>query len=135
MILIYENFKKDLTMSLKLGRLNPSKTLLLLCDMQQKFSGIITHFNEVAESSSRIAQTANLLNMKTLITEHYPKGLGHTVPALHSLVPDAKVITKTKFSMCTEELMSVTLKQYDFKDHPKAQDNQLKYFVSFSPAL
>lgn len=61
-------------MSLKLGRLNPSKTLLLLCDMQHKFSGIITHFNEVAESSSRIAQTANLLNMKTLITEHYPKG-------------------------------------------------------------
>ncbi len=33
-------------------------------------------------------------------------GLGHTVPELHSLVPDAKVITKTRFSMCTEDLMA-----------------------------
>ncbi len=60
---------------LKLGRLNPSKTLLLLCDMQHKFAGSISHFNEIVETSGRLARTANHLNIDTLITEHYPKGL------------------------------------------------------------
>lgn len=91
---------------LKLGRLNPSRTLLLLCDMQEKFAKSTSHFDEVVEASSRLAQTANLLEMKTLITEQYPKGLGYTVPKLRSIVPDAPVIEKTKFSMCTEGLMS-----------------------------
>ncbi len=59
---------------LKLGRLNPSKTILLLCDMQQKFSGAVSHFNEIVETSGRLALTAKHLDIKTLITEHYPKG-------------------------------------------------------------
>ena len=60
---------------LKLGRLNPSKTLLLLCDMQDKFAGSITHFNEIVEASGRLASTAKYLNIDTFITEHYPKGM------------------------------------------------------------
>jgi hypothetical protein len=91
---------------LKLGRLNPSRTLLLLCDMQEKFAKTTSHFDEIVEASSRLANTANFLEMQTLITEQYPKGLGNTVPKLRSIVPDVPVFEKTKFSMCTEELMS-----------------------------
>ena len=37
-------------MSFKIGRLNPSKTLLLLCDMQEKFAKSMLHFNEVVKT-------------------------------------------------------------------------------------
>ena len=67
-------FHLDTMSLLKLGRLNPSRSLLLLCDMQDKFANSTSHFNEIVETSGRLATTANLLQMNTLITEHYPKG-------------------------------------------------------------
>ena len=57
-----------------IGRLNVSKTILLLCDMQTKFANSIVHFNEIVETSGRIANVAKLLQLPCIITEHYPKG-------------------------------------------------------------
>ena len=37
--------------------------------------------------------------MKTVVTEQYPKGLGHTVPEL-AIDKDTPIYEKTKFSMC-----------------------------------
>jgi hypothetical protein len=61
-------------MTSKLGRLNVAKSLVLLCDMQHKFANSIMHFNEIVETSSRVAATASILKIPCIITEHYPKG-------------------------------------------------------------
>lgn len=61
-------------MASKFGRLNPSKTVLLLCDMQEKFAKHISHFNEIVETSGRLVETSKHLQIPCLITEHYPKG-------------------------------------------------------------
>ena len=60
-------------MSMKIGRFNPSKTLLLLCDMQEKFANSILHFNEVVETSRKVAEISRMAQIPCLITEHYPK--------------------------------------------------------------
>jgi hypothetical protein len=61
-------------MASRVGLIKPAKTILLLCDMQQKFAKSITHFNEIVETSVRLVTCAKLLQIPSLITEHYPKG-------------------------------------------------------------
>jgi hypothetical protein len=58
----------------RIGRLNPTKTILLLCDMQEKFARSIQFFNEIVETSARVHETCKLAKVPCLITEHYPKG-------------------------------------------------------------
>jgi len=60
-------------MSFKIGRLNPSKTLLLLCDMQEKFAKSTLHFNEVVETSSKVATISRMVQIPCIVTEYYPK--------------------------------------------------------------
>lgn len=87
-----------------LGRLVPQNTALFLCDMQEKFRPNIKHFDEVVQISARLLQAAAILDMPSVVTEQYPKGLGHTVPELgvekYGLTP----IAKTQFSMCVPEV-------------------------------
>ena len=92
----------------KVGRLNPARTFLLLCDLQEKFTKTIQHFDEIFEASNRLLEASKLLQIPVVVTEHYPKGLGQTVPSLRAKVeayPDAKIIEKTLFSMCTPEFL------------------------------
>ena len=56
------------------GKLNPKKSILLLCDMQEKFSKSIQYFNEIVDTSERMLNFAKILGIKFYATEHYPKG-------------------------------------------------------------
>ena len=58
----------------RIGRLNPSKTFLLLCDMQEKFATTIQHFDEIVLNSEKVLDACKLLQVPYLVTEHYPKG-------------------------------------------------------------
>lgn len=61
-------------MASKIGRLSPSKTLLLLCDLQEKFAPNIQYFNQIVENTGRVLDIAKQLNVPYLVTEQYPKG-------------------------------------------------------------
>ena len=61
-------------MALRIGKLFPNKSVLLLCDMQDKFSKIIQHFDQVVETSGKLAQFASSMKIDTYVSEHYPKG-------------------------------------------------------------
>lgn len=90
----------------RLGRLNPSRTILLLCDIQERFAPTIQHFDAIVETSVRLTETAKLLNLPYIVTEQYPKGLGYTVAELKKRFDqNTKIIEKTQFSMCTTDLM------------------------------
>jgi nicotinamidase-related amidase len=56
----------------------------------------------VLKNCSILAQTASLLNVTMIMTEQYPKGLGHTVPELSALIPDIHPVDKTTFSCLAE---------------------------------
>lgn len=61
-------------MSSKLGRLNPTKTILLICDMQEKLAKSVSRFENIVETSGRIIDASKLFGIPKLVTEHYPKG-------------------------------------------------------------
>ncbi|CAH8561387.1 unnamed protein product [Heterobilharzia americana] len=90
----------------RVGKLVLSRTALLLCDMQEKFRPTISHFNAIVETSSRMLTAARLLNMRTVVTEMYPKGLGPTVKELGDL-SGVPVIPKRSFTMLTDEVMNI----------------------------
>ncbi|XP_037093093.1 isochorismatase domain-containing protein 2-like [Pollicipes pollicipes] len=88
----------------RLGRLTPQHTALFLCDMQEKFKPNIKHFEQVVDTSRRMLQAATILDIPSVVTEQYPKGLGRTVPELGVEEHGLKPIAKTQFSMCVPEV-------------------------------
>lgn len=56
----------------KLGALDCSKTVVMICDLQEKFEANV-HFKVIVENSDKIAKCAQFLDMPVLATEQYPK--------------------------------------------------------------
>jgi hypothetical protein len=52
----------------------------------------------------RQTAAAKILDVPTVVTEQYPKALGHTVPEID--VTHARVFPKTRFSMCVPDVMA-----------------------------
>ena len=63
----------------RLGRLKADGSIFLLCDVQERFRSAIHKFSAVVSGGTRMVQAASVLNVPVIITEQYPKGLGHTV--------------------------------------------------------
>ena len=89
-------------MAFKIGKLIPNKSVLLLCDMQDRFSKSIQYFDQVVESSRKLAEFAQLLNIHTFVPEH---NQGKTTQSLTEKLDHAQYFEKTQFSMCTTEVM------------------------------
>ncbi|KAE8593525.1 hypothetical protein XENTR_v10019175 [Xenopus tropicalis] len=86
----------------RIGKLGERSSILFLCDMQEKFRQSIVFFPEIVSVAARMLQGAKKLEMPVIITEHYPKGLGPTVPELGA--DGLKKYEKTSFSMLTPEI-------------------------------
>lgn len=61
-------------MATRIGRIDFKKSILLLCDMQDKFAKSITHFDDIVQTSSRLLEFSNIIGIPSIATEHYPKG-------------------------------------------------------------
>uniref|UniRef100_A0AC35U8A5 Isochorismatase domain-containing protein n=1 Tax=Rhabditophanes sp. KR3021 TaxID=114890 RepID=A0AC35U8A5_9BILA len=85
-------------------RVTITKAALLVCDIQQKFGPSIFSFDAIVEVTKRLIQVANILEMKIVATEQYPKGLGHTVEELKSQMANIPIFEKKVFSMCIPEV-------------------------------
>ena len=76
-------------------------SLVVVMDVQQKLtSAMPTEAKEnVIEKINILLTIANTLSIPVIVTEQYPDGLGHTVPALNEqLTKVVTVIEKTSFS-------------------------------------
>ncbi|HEX8129972.1 MAG TPA: hydrolase [Pyrinomonadaceae bacterium] len=81
--------------------LDAAETALVIIDMQEAFRSSIPDFAEVAASVALMAHAAQLLGLPVLVTEQYPKGLGHTAGEIRAVLPAAlEPIEKTAFSSC-----------------------------------
>lgn len=80
-------------------RLAPENTLVIVVDMQERLQPFIHDDARVRRQAAALAEGARLLGVPVLVTEQYPKGLGHTVPELRAAVDAAGgVLEKTAFS-------------------------------------
>ena len=81
--------------------LDATRTALVIIDMQEAFRASISDFAEMAARIALVAHAAQLLKLPIIVTEQYPKGLGHTADEIRAVLPDdLEIIEKTAFSSC-----------------------------------
>jgi nicotinamidase-related amidase len=89
-----------------------SRSALLIIDMQEAFRANIPDFNRFASRIAIAARGAQFLNLPIIVTEQYPKGLGHTASEILEVLPnDINVIEKTTFSSCGAQEFQAQLGQ------------------------
>eukprot|EP00299_Pterocystis_sp_00344_P015795 c7901_g1_i1.p1 GENE.c7901_g1_i1~~c7901_g1_i1.p1 ORF type:complete len:188 (-),score=21.48 c7901_g1_i1:65-628(-) len=94
------------------GRLARANTLFLLCDVQTRFQTVIDGFPSLLNSCSLMLKASTVLNIPVIVTEQYPKGLGHTVPELNLNQPNVLgVFEKSLFSMYIPEVAALIASQ------------------------
>jgi nicotinamidase-related amidase len=81
--------------------LERERAALVVVDVQEAFRPYAS-FAQVAEQSAKLLQGARILGLPRLISEQYPKGLGHTAPELE-LQQDEPRIEKSVFSAARAE--------------------------------
>jgi nicotinamidase-related amidase len=71
------------------------RAALVVVDVQEAFRPYDS-FQAVAESCAKLLQAARILGLPTVVSEQYPKGLGHTAAEVG--LEDERPIEKTVFS-------------------------------------
>ena len=66
----------------------------MVVDVQEAFRPAVEGFDDVVENTRRLMEGARILGVPMVVTEQYPKGLGHTVEELGEVEP----VEKTCFS-------------------------------------
>jgi nicotinamidase-related amidase len=76
----------------------------VIIDVQSRLATVMPTdaMQAVLKNCSILAQTASLLGVAMIVTEQYPKGLGHTMPELAALIPNIHPVEKTTFSCLAE---------------------------------
>ncbi|MEO8572465.1 MAG: isochorismatase family protein [Pyrinomonadaceae bacterium] len=78
-----------------------SKTGLLIVDVQEAFRPVIKDFDSIAGRIAKVIRGFRLLDRPVIVTEQYPKGLGHTAEEMRSvLLSDFEYVEKSAFSAC-----------------------------------
>jgi nicotinamidase-related amidase len=90
-----------------IGKLHPSKTCLLLCDMQERFRPLIFHGETVLHTTQYMTSVASALNIPIVVTQQYTKVFGETIPecfASPDVLKSTPIFEKKKFSMLTDQV-------------------------------
>lgn len=96
-------------------KLNATNSLLLMIDIQEKLVNMLNS-DTIAKKASVLMQMANHLDIPTIITEQYPKGLGNTINIVKSNIStDTRIIEKTCFSAVQQEEFENIINSYDKK--------------------
>mmetsp|Transcript_4364 Transcript_4364/g.10794 ORF Transcript_4364/g.10794 Transcript_4364/m.10794 type:complete len:197 (+) Transcript_4364:78-668(+) len=80
------------------SRIRPSNCVFLLCDVQERFRTMIRYFPSVVHVASKLTRASEVLDIPLMVTEQYPKALGHTVAEI-KLSEKTANYSKTAFSM------------------------------------
>jgi len=80
------------------GLLHPTRSALLIVDVQRRFATAIPDFDDLVEGCARLARTFRALDLPVVATEQYPEGLGSTVPTVLRELDSRDLPSKTTFS-------------------------------------
>ncbi len=75
--------------------LDRDRTALVVVDVQEGFRSYDS-FDGVADAARKLVQAARILELPSIVSEQYPRGLGHTAPEVG--LRDEHPIEKTVFS-------------------------------------
>lgn len=95
-----------------MNTLSAENSLVLIIDIQDRLVAALDK-DIIVTNAVKVASAAKLLSIPVLLTEQYPKGLGHTVPQLQEVLPEnSKVVEKTFFNALLEDGMLDRIKSY-----------------------
>lgn len=95
--------------------LNEKDSLLLIIDIQDRLVNALAK-DTIVDKAAKITAAANILEIPVLVSEQYPKGLGHTVlPVAEKLPAGTEITEKTSFSLLKEDGFLEKLKYYNKK--------------------
>ena len=76
---------------------NTNDTSIICIDIQEKLVNMLSNGNITASNCAKLMKTASILDINTIITEQYPKGLGSTINEIKS-IKAFETVEKTTFS-------------------------------------
>jgi len=80
-------------------KLDPERATLVVIDVQEGFRKAVPSFGQVARATVALVEGAKAIGIPIVVTEQYPKGLGHTVPEIAEQLPQGLApIEKVCFS-------------------------------------
>lgn len=93
-------------------KLTRDGSALVVVDVQERLFGAMDaeHREEVVKNLKVLATAARRLALPILVTEQYPKGLGHTLPELREALGTVEPLEKVAFSCCEAEGFGARLK-------------------------
>ena len=92
--------------------LDAAQTVLAVIDMQESFRSVINDFAETAARIALVTHAAQLLHVPVIVTEQYPKGLGHTADEIKAVLPARFApVEKTAFSSCGAQSFETELER------------------------
>lgn len=111
-----------LSIMARVGKIRPTSTTFLVCDIQEKFRPLIYKGESVISTAQYLTSIAKALEIPLIVTQQYTKAFGSTVTDvfengqddLNELISKGRVFEKKKFSMLTDEV-SQCLDANDFK--------------------
>uniref|UniRef100_A0A7V6CD77 Hydrolase n=1 Tax=Thermodesulfobacterium geofontis TaxID=1295609 RepID=A0A7V6CD77_9BACT len=99
--------------------INTDKTLLIIIDIQEKLIKAMDKdvAKEVIKNNLILIETAKIFDIPIILTEQYPKGLGHTIEEIKKALPLYEPIEKITFNSFLEPNFEKNLDKY--KDRKK----------------
>ena len=65
-------------MDTKIRRLDRNNTILMVCDIQDKFTPLVYGKDGLTEAASMMIQAAKIFEIPIIVTEHVKKTMGET---------------------------------------------------------
>ena len=90
--------------------LQPGSTVLVVIDLQERLLPAIAGAQAVLANTEKLLRLAKVMNLQTILTTQYRKGLGETVPAIAELAA-VDPIDKVSFGCMGDEGFCAALRQ------------------------
>lgn len=92
--------------------LNENDCLLLIIDIQEKLINAVFNKDNLRKKAAIISSAAKILDIPTLITEQYPKGLGSTIEEVRANVGKSSIyLEKLTFSAWDNQQIAEIIKK------------------------
>jgi nicotinamidase-related amidase len=99
----------------KAGLPNRNTTALLVIDVQERLMPVINASEAIFSNVNKLLSGAAILGISTIVTEQYPKGLGHTCSEIQ-LPENVSIDEKMCFSCMRSDSVLSKLKQSNITD-------------------
>ncbi len=86
--------------------IDSNSAALLVVDIQDRLLPVVANPDVLIANTRTLLTAANRMAVPVLVSEQYPRGIGHTVETLADLVTQDRVVTKTAFSCLREAAWS-----------------------------